>query len=132
LFNVPEECLHRERLKKNSGLIKCSGCIIVEHDGCVANGGCDAAAISLRDKRILLIEVKSGRISQSDATDAVRQLNECFKIYGQKAGKFHIIPVFLKAGRKSLDDFALSVLRRSRISKIPIQIRKSGDDLSGL
>ena len=40
LLNIPENCIYRGRLKKDSGEIVCPSYIIIEHDGCVARGGC--------------------------------------------------------------------------------------------
>lgn len=134
LLGVPGNCLWSNKLRKDSGDIICSSHVIIDHDGCVTNeGGCDAVAVSLERRKTLLIEVKSGTIDQHDASDAVQQLENCFDYYRPKLGNFDIIPVFLKVGRKRLNDSAREKLNRgSRKLKGTIQTRRSGDDLSSL
>jgi len=126
LLSVPENCMHCSRLRKDSGDIICPSYIIIEHDGCVADGGCDAVAVCMGKRRTLLIEVKRGNIDQHDARDAVRQLKACHEHYRDKLSFFDFIPIFLKVGRKRLEIYA-----RNELNKLKgIHIGKSGDDLS--
>jgi hypothetical protein len=125
LLNAPENCIHHGRLKKNSSKIVCSSYLIIEHDGCITRGGCDAVAICMERKKAFLVEGKCGRISQSDANDAVDQLKSCFEYYGDKLRGFNLIPIFLKERGKRLEDYA-----RDKLIKKGINIEESGKDLS--
>jgi hypothetical protein len=126
LLNIPKNCIHSDRLNKDSGDIICPSYIIIEHDGCVVSGGCDAVAVHMGKRRALLIEVKGGNIDQHDASDAVRQLKACHEYYRDKLSFFDFIPIFLKVGRKRLEIYARNELNKLR----GIHIGKSGDDLS--
>lgn len=130
LLNAPENCVHHSRLKKNSGNIVCSSYFIIEHDGCVANTGCDAIAVSMEKQRALLIEVKFGRIDEHDASDAVRQLTDCFEYYRDKLRGFNLIPLLLKEKGKRLEIYARKKLDRWPRQLGGIHIAESGADLS--
>jgi len=56
-MNIPENCKHESRFRKDCCEIIWSGSI-VEYDGCVTNGGCDLIAYD--DCRIFFIEIKGG------------------------------------------------------------------------
>jgi len=125
LLNAPENCIHHSKLKKDSSNIVCSSYLIIEHDGCITRGGCDAVAICIERKRALLVEGKCGRIDEHDASDAVRQLSNCFEYYRDKLAGFHFIPILLKEKRKRLESYA-----REKLIKKGINIEESGKDLS--
>jgi len=125
LLNAPENCVHHGRLKKDSSNIVCSSYLIVEHDGCITKGGCDAVAICMERRKALLVEAKCGRIDEHDASDAVRQLSSCFEYYRDKLAGFHLIPIFLKEKGKRLESYA-----RDKLIKKGINIEESGKDLS--
>jgi len=125
LLNAPDNCVHLSRLKKDSSSIVCSSYLIIEHDGCITRGGCDAVAISTGRKKALLVEGKCGRIDEHDASRAVRQLSNCSEYYRDKLAGFHLIPIFLKEKRKRLESYA-----REKLIKKGINIEESGNDLS--
>ena len=77
-------------------------------------------------RRALLIEVKSGNISQHDASDAVTQLKTCREYYSGRLNSFDFIPIFLKVGRGRLESHA----RKELDSMKDLQRKNSGDDLS--
>ncbi len=84
-MNVPEDCKHKDMFKKKEEKegYECEvilrGGIIVEHDGCVTNGGCDLVAYD--DRRFFLIEMKSDEISRKDAEKIVKQIEKCEDYY---------------------------------------------------
>lgn len=132
LLNVPDNCIHHSRLKKNSSDILCSPYLIIEHDGCITRGGCDALAICMARKKALLVEAKCGRIDEYDASDAVRQLKNCFEYYRDKLRGFHLIPIFLKERGKRLEDYAREKLKRCPRQLRGIHIAVSGEELSNV
>jgi hypothetical protein len=130
LLNLPENCVHQGRLKKDSSDIVCPSYLIIEHDGCITEGGCDAVAICVDRKRALLVEGKCGRIDEHDASDAVRQLSDCFEYYRDKLIGFNLIPVFLREKGERLESYARDKLKRCPRQLGGIHIAVSGDDLS--
>jgi len=93
-------------------------------------GGCDAVAICMERRKALLVEGKCGRIDQHDASDAVRQLSNCFDYYRDKLRGFDLIPIFLKEKGERLEDYARKELDRCPRSLGGIHIAESGEDLS--
>jgi len=128
LLNIPEHCIHCNELTKDSGDIICPSYLIIEHDGCVVSGGCDAVAVHMGKRRALLIEVKGGNIDEHAAGKAVRQLKACSEYYRDKLKNFYFIPIFLKVGGKRLEGYARNKLKKSQLKGI--HIGNSGDDLS--
>ncbi len=118
-MNIPEDCKHRNRFKGKESryeyeIILRYG-ILIHHDGCVKNGGCDVVAYN--DKKFFLIEVKSGNISSSDASKIIEQIRECETYYINLIGskKIHRIFLWIKRNRKRLDDYARIKLTKSKI-----------------
>ena len=122
-MNVPEGCKHRDSFKKREKNYECEvilrGGTIIEHDGCVTNGGCDLVAYD--DKRFFLIEMKGGKISSDDAKKIVEQIENCETYYNTFIGHRTKIRLFLwcvekgKKKKKRMDDFAREKIRRKKI-----------------
>jgi hypothetical protein len=130
LLNASKNCVHHGRLKKDSSYIVCSSYLIIEHDGCITEGGCDAVAICIEKEKALLIEGKCGRIDEHDASAAVRQLLNCFEYYRDKLIGFNLVPIFLKEKGQRLESYARDELKRCPRKLGGIHIAASGDDLS--
>ncbi len=114
-MNIPEDCKHRSRFKKDCCKVIWDG-IIVEHDGCVANGGCDLVAYD--DHRMYFIEIKGGSISSEDAKKIIEQIQRCESWYSGLAGHRRKSRLFLRCingKKKRFDSGARSKLINAKI-----------------
>jgi len=117
-MNVPKDCKHKNSFKKKEKdyqfEIVCN-CTIIEHDGCVTNGGCDLIAYD--NERFFLIEIKSGKIGSDDAKKIVEQIKECESYYNAFVRHRRKIRLFLwyRKKKKRMDNFAREKLIRNRI-----------------
>ena len=112
-MNIPKDCRHSGRFKKDCCEVLWNGTII-EHDNCVATGGCDLIAYD--DKRFFIIEIKSGKISSSDATKIVEQIKMCESYYSNYIAHRKKSRIFLYCGgRWRLDSYARIKLDRAKI-----------------
>ncbi len=120
-MNVPEGCKHRDRFKKREKDYECEvilrGGTIVEHDGCVTNGGCDLVAYD--DRRFFLIEIKGGEISRKDTEKIVKQIEKCeeyYNIFVEHRRKIRLFLRCIKKGKKKgIKDFIREKLKRNKI-----------------
>lgn len=122
-MNVPEDCKHKDKFTKREEKegyeckVILGGGVIIEHDGCVTNGGCDLVAYD--DNRFFLIEIKSGKISSKDADKIVEQIKGCENYYNVFIGHRRKIRLFLwyrkKKKKQRMDDQAREKLKRNRI-----------------
>jgi len=109
-----QNCTHTGRFKKDCCEVIWNG-VIVEHDGCVSSGGCDLIAC---DKdHFFIIEIKSGRVSSSDANKIANQIKECEKSYANIVGHRHKHKIFLHCGsrRMRVDSYAREKLYNYKI-----------------
>ncbi len=112
-MNIPEECKHSGEFEKDCCKVLWSG-TIVEHDGCVASGGCDLIAYD--DERFLIIEIKSGKISSEDARKIIEQIERCEYWYSNFIAHRRKSKIFLHCGNKiRLDSFARIKLERANV-----------------
>lgn len=128
-MNILASCIRGNRFRKDCCLVLCNNCIIVEHDGCIANSGCDLIAYD--NHRFFLIEIKSGNISSSDADKIVQQIKDCEYYYSQYIMHRKKIRLFLwcRDRRKRLDDQARVKLTNNRIR---VEYCQGSFDLSNL
>ncbi|WP_456328010.1 hypothetical protein [Archaeoglobus sp.] len=135
-MNVPEDCKHKDSFTKREEKegYECEvilrGGTIVEHDGCVTNGGCDLIAYD--NNRFFLIEIKGGKISSERAKEIVEQIENCESYYNIFVGHRRKIRLFLwykkdKKERKRIDNFAREKLKRN---KIRIEVCQGSFDLT--
>ncbi len=128
-MNIPENCKHKNSYKKDCCRVKCSGCVIVDHDDCVHDSGCDLIVVNERTKTVYIVEIKSGRLSRADAEDVVRQLNACAEYYRELTKNYRVKFILLRCNKKRLDSYAREYLLRSQLRLL---IKDCNIDLSNL
>ncbi len=111
-MNISEKCKHKGEFKKDCCRIV-GDYTIVEHDGCVNEGGCDVVAYN--DERFYFIEIKGGKISSSDASKIVEQIKKCENFYNPYVGHRRKSRLFLHCNKKRLENYARIKLRREGI-----------------
>lgn len=114
-MDIPENCKHRGSFKKDCCELIWNG-TIVEHDGCVAKGGCDLVVYN--NKRIFFIEIKGGNISSKDASRTVKQIESCEKCYSHVIGhrkKSNLLVWCVNGKKKRLDGYARKKLKNAKI-----------------
>ncbi len=113
-MNIPEDCRHSGKFKKDCCEVVWNG-IIIENDGCVTNGGCDLVIYD--DNVIAFVEIKGGRITSSDASKIIEQIDFCKARYNDLIAhrKRYRIFVHCVNGKKRIDKPAREKLRRNKI-----------------
>jgi len=117
-MNIPKGCRHRGKFKKDCCEILWNG-VIVEHDGCVTNEGCDVVAYD--NHIVTFIEIKGGNISSQDASDIVKQIEICERFYSHFIVRRKRYRLFLhcidkkKRKKKRLDSYARTKLKMAKV-----------------
>jgi len=128
-MNVPRGCKHRGRFKKDCCEILWNG-TIVEHDGCVVQGGCDIIAYD--DGRFYIIEIKGGAITSNVANRIIAQIRKCEEYYSSFIGHRKKSRLFVRCvgkKKKRFDSYAREKLKRAGIRIYDCQ---GSFDLNGL
>ena len=77
----PDQCLDYGTIHEKCCKFVCSCCSMVcKFNDCISSRGCDVIALLRSD--VLLIELKSGRLSRDDVKRAIEELKVCLEYVG--------------------------------------------------
>ncbi len=116
-MNIPEDCKHRGKFKKDCCEVLWNG-VIIDHDGCVVSNESACDLVVYDESRILFIEIKESRISSKDAERIVNQIKACEDYYSTFVGHRKKRRIFLHCGsrkKKRIESYAREKLKRARI-----------------